>query len=71
MALMSSYVRQLYQDARKVGWPPYKDFARELKRLMPRRRYWREGQGKRGPTVYDVPPAAAVVELAAVGRKRA
>jgi hypothetical protein len=75
MALMSSYVRRLYQDAYKanVGWPPYKDFAAELKKLMPRRRHWREGCGKSGPTVYGVPSAypEAVVEIAAADRRRA
>jgi hypothetical protein len=70
MALKSNYVRDLYRDAHKAGWPPYKDFAQELKYLMPRRRHWRGGYGKRGPTVYEVPAAAAVVDLAAE-RKRA
>jgi hypothetical protein len=37
MVLTSSHVRNLYQDAHKVGWPPYKDFANELKELMPRK----------------------------------
>jgi hypothetical protein len=53
-----------------VGWPPYKDFANELKNLMPRRRYWRNGHGKKGPTVYQVPKSAIVVQLPA-SRKRA
>ena len=65
-----------------VEWPPpYKDFAAQLagepgKRpaLMPRRRKERWERGKRVDTAtwYLVPdPAAAVVELAAVKRKRA
>ena len=57
-------------EAEGVGWPPpYKDFAKELKWLMPRRRDF-----KQRPTCtrYLVPdPAAAVVELAAAERKRA
>jgi hypothetical protein len=69
MALTSSHVRDLYQKAYAAGWPPYKDFARELKNLMPRKRYWRNGHGKKGPTVYQVPKAASVVKLA--DRKRA
>jgi hypothetical protein len=47
----------------------YKDFAKELKWLMPR-----SGDFKHRPTCtpYRLPdPAAAVVEIAAVERKRA
>lgn len=69
MALTSRHVRDLYQKAHLAGWPPYKDFAHALEHLMPRRRYWRNGHGKKGTTVYAVPETAAVVDLAQ--RKRA
>jgi hypothetical protein len=52
--------------------PPYKDFARELARLTPRKRIevWRSGKRVDTLTVYVVPdPDAAVVELAIKKRK--
>jgi hypothetical protein len=53
--------------------PPYKDFARALKDVMPRKRDDRLHEGKRAaPTYYQVPdPAAAVVDLALEKSRRA
>lgn len=64
---------QLFLQALNVEPVPYKDFARELAKVMPRKRLERWSGGKRLFThrYYLVPdPAASVVELAAE-RKRA
>jgi len=63
--LNSQYVKALYleaagQDPSWPYWPPYRDFARELGLLMPRKRVWRQHQAL---TVYGV-QAAEVVDLA-------
>jgi hypothetical protein len=70
--LHHKWVRKVYPifcDAVRLdGWswpPPYKDFANELAKLMPRRRreIWSQGQRNGTFTVYLVPnPEAAVVE---------
>jgi hypothetical protein len=54
--------------------PPWKDFAHELDTVMPKKRLNERKNGKRvcTSTYYLVPdPAAAVIDLAAVERKRA
>ena len=45
------YVLQLYAAARCEAWPCPRDFLRELGRVMPKRRIWRQGQAL---TVYAV-----------------
>jgi hypothetical protein len=56
-SLNSQYVKDLYLEAARQGWPPYRDFARELGRIMPRKRVWPEGQSL---TVYRVEPPEVV-----------
>lgn len=56
-----------------IAPPAWKDFACELKVVMPKKRINSREDGKRigTQTFYLVPdPASAVVELAAAGRKR-
>lgn len=69
--IASHWVRQVYplfcQAQRAKCPPPYKDFARELKLLMPRRRgeHWHAGTRIATATWYLVPdPHADVVMLA-------
>lgn len=55
-----------------VGWPPpYKDFARELARVMTRKRIeqWHEGQRLRTATWYLVPRPSTELGLAQELRK--
>ena len=61
-------------DAEAVTWPPpYKDFARELARVMTRKRIerWREGERLSTATWYIVPDPAAEAEFDQGLRKRA
>jgi len=60
--LNAQYVKALYLEAarRRWPWPPYRDFARELGLLMPRKRVWRQRQAL---TVYSLRPRE-VVQLA-------
>ena len=53
--------------------PPYKDFAEQLALLVPRKRkeIWSKGKRIDTFTAYQIPDPAAVIELAAVERKRA
>jgi hypothetical protein len=44
-------VLEFYAAARHEDWPCPRDFLRELGRLMPKRRVWRQGQAL---TVYAV-----------------
>ena len=71
MAIHRRWIQECYEDfceAEGVTWPPpYKDFARELARVMPRRRKeeWHEGERLRTATWYLVPePATEFAELA-------
>jgi hypothetical protein len=57
-SLNVQYVLQLYADARWEGWPYPLDFLRELGRVMPKRRIWRQGQAL---TVYSVRPAESKI----------
>ena len=50
-SLNVQYVLQLYATASHDGWPCARDFLRELSRVMPKRRIWRQGQAL---TVYAV-----------------
>jgi len=59
-----------------IHWEPpaYKDFAKKLAQLMPRKRRetWREGRRVDTGTWYTIPdPTASVVEFAGAQRKRA
>jgi hypothetical protein len=71
--LNSSWVRQRYPLFCKslgIHWEPpaYKDFAKKLAELMPRKRRetWREGRRVDTGTWYTIPdPTASVVELRA------
>ena len=65
-AVDGSSIIASYKTAWVVGWPPLKDFLRELAFLMPRRRRYRRGTPS--TTVYFV-PLAEVVPIAQ--RKRA
>jgi hypothetical protein len=77
--LNSAWVRQRYPlFCKSVGMhrgpPAYKDFAKKLAQLMPRKRYetWREGRRVETSTWYRIQdPAASVVEFAGAQRKRA
>jgi hypothetical protein len=77
--LNSIWVRQRYPlFCKSVGihWEPpaYKDFAKKLAQLMPRKRRetWREGRRVDTGTWYTIPdPTASVVEFAGAQRKRA
>lgn len=78
MVIHRGWIQRCYEDfceAQGVMWPPpYKDFARELARLMPRTRKeeWHEGERLRTATWYLVPePATEVAELAQERRKSA
>ena len=77
MAIHRGWIQRCYEnfcEAQGVTWPPpYKDFARELARLMPRSRKeeWHEGQRISTATWYLVPAPAKVVQIAEEGRKRA
>jgi hypothetical protein len=77
LGLTSRWIRQRYPlfcQSLGVPWPPpYKDFAKELSDLMPRKRYetWRDGARVHTCTSYRIPdPAAAVVALADEQRRR-
>ena len=50
-SLNVQYVLQLYAAARCEDWPCPRDFLRDLGRLMPKSRIWRQGQAL---TVYAV-----------------
>ena len=76
LGLTSRWIRQRYPlfcQSLGVHWPPpYKDFAKELADLMPRKRYetWRDGARIDTCTSYRIPdPAAAVVTLAGEHRR--
>ena len=78
VAIRGRWIQERYEDfceGEGVTWPPpYKDFARELARIMTRRRIeeWHEGQRLGTATVYLVPvPATQVLDLAQEQRKRA
>jgi len=60
--LNAQYVKDLYLEAASQHWPwpPYRDFARELGLIMPRKRVWRQRQAL---TVYAVQPRE-IVQLA-------
>ena len=71
------WVRSTYpllcQAEHVVVPPPYKDFAEQLALLVPRKRkeIWSKGKRIDTFTAYQIPDPAAVIELAAVERKRA
>ena len=78
MSIRREWVQASYplfcQAEQVVFPPPYKDFAKQLAALMPRKRkeVWSQGSRKDNYTVYRVPdPDAAVIELAEEKRKRA
>ena len=78
MGISSSWILPRYPlfcEALGVPWPPpYKDFAKELAALMPRKRYetWRDGESIDTRTIYRIPdPADAVVALAGEHLRRA
>ena len=66
MLINVQYVLELYAAARCKGWPCSRDFLRELGRLMPKGRVWREGQAL---TVYAV-PKCEVVPMTRQGERR-
>jgi hypothetical protein len=78
MPIHRQWIQESYEDFCEAEGvtrpPPFKDFARELARLMPRKRMedWHDGQRLGTATYYFVPdPAAQVVELAHERRKSA
>ena len=51
--LHAECVKQMYEAATRDGWPPHRDFARELGRLTGRKRIWRQVGGRRtAVTIY-------------------
>ena len=70
MGIYATWTRRAYPifcEAEGVDWPPpYKDFARALKEVMPKKRSDKLLEGKRATAIYyRVPdPSAAVVDLA-------
>jgi hypothetical protein len=78
LGISSIWIRPRYPlfcESLGVPWPPpYKDFAKELATLMPRRRRetWSDGERVDTRTIYRIPdPAAAVVALADQRHRRA
>ena len=65
----------LFCDSLALSWaPPFKDFAKELALLMPKKRHeiWRDGKRVETYTSYLIPdPTAAVVALKDEKRMRA